>query len=122
MHTNSRHRVALLAIGFAALLAAAGCSRTTRMLTPQVSGPVTWNNTVSHLFADRSEGTKPTGCTSCHHAGTTIPDWTSYANVVAESTAIRIRLNTPGDAMRGFLQPGEPEVVTAWLGAGAPEN
>ncbi len=114
-----RALAASLAIA-AAAFAVASCGRTTRSFTPAVTGPVTWTNTVSHLLADRSEGTAPTGCTSCHHAGTGIPDWSNYNTVVADSSIIRSRLSTPGDTMRGFLKPGEPEIVIAWIDAGAP--
>jgi len=110
----------LAAALLAALAGVPACGRVTRSFTPAVTGPVTWTNTVSHLFADRSEGTEPTGCTSCHHAGTGIPDWTSYTTVVADSGAIVARLSTPGDTMRGFLKPGEPEVIVGWIHARAP--
>ncbi len=122
MHTNRLPIRALAAtlLVTAAVLALASCGRSTRSFTPAVTGPVTWTNTVSHLLADRSEGTTPTGCTSCHHAGTGIPDWSNYDTVVADSSAIRYRLSTPGDTMRGFLKPGEPDVVVGWIDAGAP--
>jgi len=103
-------------------LALASCGRTAKSLTPDITGqPVTWTNTISHLFADRSEGTSPTGCSSCHHAGTGIPDWTSYDLVVTDTTAIVGRLSNPTDTMRGFLKPGEAETIIGWVHAGVPK-
>jgi hypothetical protein len=112
--------VAVLLLGAVAAVLAA-CSRENKIVNPVVSGPATWNNTVHHLLADRSEGTAPTGCTSCHHAGTGIPDWSDYATVYAYRFNIRNRINTIGDPMRSFLKTGEHAVVTAWIDAGAPE-
>jgi hypothetical protein len=109
---------ALAVVAVAAGLAA--CSRKDKVFNPPVSGPITWGNTVHHLLADRSEGTAPTGCTSCHHTGTGIPDWSSYATVYAYRLSIRSRLS-PGGTMRQFLKTGEPEVVIGWIDAGAPQ-
>lgn len=113
-------RVAALSI--VALVAASlgACSRENKIVNPVVTGPVTWTNTVRHMVADRSEGTAPTGCTSCHHAGTTIPDWTQYANFYADRATVRAYIDV-GGPMRRFLLPGEPEVIIAWIDAGAPE-
>lgn len=113
-------RFALLAA--AALLATslAACSRADKMLTPVVTPPVTWTNTTSHLFADRSVGTKPTGCTSCHHAGTTLWDYTSYDSVYVHRDDVRARLANPDDTMRQFTGPGEADVIVNWIDAGAP--
>jgi hypothetical protein len=114
-----RRVLAALAL-LAACWALAACSRKDRVFNPPVTGGVTWNNTVHHLLADRSEGTAPTGCTSCHHAGTGIPDWSSYATVFANRATIRAYIS-PGGPMRQFLKPGEPETVIGWIDAGAPE-
>lgn len=102
------------------VLAAASCGREDKILNAPVTGPVTYTNTVRHLIADRSEGAQPTGCTSCHHAGTTIPDWSDYATVYSRRLTIRSYIGT-GGSMRQFLKPGEPEIIIAWIDAGAPE-
>jgi cytochrome c553 len=114
------HRLAAMAIVLVVAVSLAACSRKNQIVNPIVTGPVTWTNTVRHLVADRSEGTAPTGCTSCHHAGTTLPDWTLYANVAGDLPAIRTKISV-GGTMRQFLKPGEPEVIIAWIDAGAPE-
>ena len=114
------HRLAAVAMLLVVAVSLAACSRENKIVNPVVTGPVTWTNTVRHMVADRSEGTAPTGCTSCHHAGTTLPDWTLYANVVGDTTSIRAKVDV-GGTMRQFLKPGEPEVIIAWIDAGAPE-
>jgi len=114
-------RFAALAIAVAALTGLAACGRESKVLSPPVSGPVTWTNTISHLLADRSVGTKPTGCTSCHHAGTGIPDWSDYDTVVANAATIKTRLSNPGDTMYGFLNPPEQQTVIDWIDAGTPK-
>ena len=114
------HRMAAVAMILVVAVSLAACSRENKIVNPVVTGPVTWTNTVRHLVADRSEGTAPTGCTSCHHAGTTLPDWTLYANVAADLPSIRGKIDV-GGTMRQFLKPGEPEVIIAWIDAGAPE-
>ena len=111
-----RLAAALVLIALAGVLAA--CSRKSNILTPVVSPPFTWRNGIQHLMADRSEGTAPTGCTSCHHTGTGIPDWSDYATVVGDSGQVVNRL-TAG-TMRSFLKPGEPETVIQWIHDGAP--
>ncbi len=113
-------RFAGLVLAASVLLALGACGRENKILVPAVSGPVTWTNTIRHLLADRSSGTKPTGCTSCHHAGTGIPDWSNYQTVVGDKANIRTRLSVGGN-MRQFLDPGEPEIVIAWIDAGTPE-
>jgi hypothetical protein len=114
-----RHAVAALAV-LVVIASLAACGRDDKVLNPPVTGPVTWTNTVSHLLADRSEGTAPTGCTSCHHAGTGIPDWSNYATVFAFRSTIRARIQ-PGGIMDQFLKPGEHAIVIGWIDAGAPE-
>jgi len=114
-------RAVAFAFAAAALLGVAACGRENKVLSPVATGPVTWTNTISHLLADRSEGTKPTGCTSCHHAGTGIPDWSDYGTVVTDSSLIRARLSNPGDTMYGFLNPPEQQTVVDWIDAGAPK-
>lgn len=112
-----RLAAALVLLALAGLLAA--CSRKTNLLTPAVLPPYTWRNGVQHLLADRSEGTSPTGCTSCHHAGTGIPDWSDYSTVAAEDSAyFRSRITTL--PMGGFLKPGEAQILSDWKNAGAP--
>lgn len=96
------------------------CSRKDHVFNPPVTGAVTWTNTVHHLLSDRSQGTAPTGCTGCHHAGTGIPDWSSYSTVSSYLPTIRAYIS-PGGPMRQFLAPGEPEVVIGWIDAGAPQ-
>lgn len=118
--TLLRRSAGTLLVTLSIALAAASCGREDKILNAPVTGPVTYDNTVKHLIADRSEGTQPTGCTSCHHAGTTIPDWTDYGTVYANRANIRAYINT-GGAMRQFLKAGEPEVIIAWIDAGAPE-
>src|SRR6476646_4190095 len=122
MHATPIHprRMAAVLLVLAVGFSLAACSRKDKILNPIVTGPVTWTNTVRHLLTDRSEGTTPTGCTSCHHPGTGIPDWSDYNTVVSEAAIIRGRLSTNGDTMRGFLKPGEPEIVVAWIDAGTP--
>lgn len=113
-------RFAGLAIAVAALLALGACGRANNITVPVASGPVTWDNTIRHLLADRSSGTKPTGCTSCHHAGTGIPDWGDYDTVVGYKTNIYTRLS-PGGNMRQFLaDASEAQVVLDWINAGTP--
>lgn len=105
----------------AALLAGlSACGRENKILTPAPETTATWRGTIQHLFADRSEGTAPTGCTSCHHAGTGIPDWSSYHTVDSLSADIKTRLSDPNDTMRGFLKTGEPEIIINWIDAGRP--
>jgi hypothetical protein len=114
----------VLAVALAAMLAygLAACGRTTKSFTPAPEATVTWTGTISHLFADRSVGTKPTGCTSCHHAGTTLPDWTDYDTVVSYSSEITTKLGTTVDGtMRQFTGPGEADVILNWIAAGAPK-
>lgn len=114
-----RHAVAALTV-LAVAASLAACGRKDKVLNPPVTGPVTWTNTVHHLLSDRSEGTAPTGCTSCHHAGTGIPDWSDYATVYAFRSTIRARI-MPGGIMNQFLKLGEHAVVIGWIDAGAPE-
>jgi hypothetical protein len=114
-------RLAALAFVVLAGVSAGACSRKDNILGPVVTGPVTWDNTVRHLIADRSEGTAPTGCTSCHHAGTTIADWTLYANVADDRDSVRATI-APGGRMRRFLKTGEAQVIMDWIDAGAPEK
>jgi hypothetical protein len=121
IHLPLRAAAAVLLIAVIAS-ALASCGRASKSLTPDITGqPTTWTNTISHIFADRSEGTSPTGCSSCHHAGTGIPDWTSYDLVVTDTTNIVTRLSNPTDTMRSFLKPGEADVVIAWVHAGVPK-
>ncbi len=123
-HRNARRAapVRLAALGLLAgvALTLGACGRENNLTVPVPSGPVTWENTIRHLLADRSSGTKPTGCTSCHHAGTGIPDWSNYGTVYSDRVNIRGRLSSGGN-MRQFLDPGEPEIVIAWIDAGAPQ-
>lgn len=120
--TNAQMRRAIgAAIVVMLAFALAACSRTSKTLSPAVEANPTWTGTVSHLFADRSSGTKPTGCTSCHHAGTTLPDWTDYDTVYAYRNNIYTRLSTSGDQMRGFAGPGEADLICNWILAGAPK-
>ena len=114
------HRMAAVAMVLVAAVSLAACSRKNNITNPIVSGPVTWSNTVRHLLADRSEGTTPTGCTSCHHTGTTLPDWTQYSTVADNLPEIRAKIDV-GGTMRQFLKTGEPEVIIAWIDAGAPQ-
>jgi len=113
-------RFAGLVMAAAVLLALGACGRESKILVPAATGPVTWTNTIRHLLADRSSGTQPTGCTSCHHAGTGIPDWSSYQTVVSYQSSIKTRLSVGGN-MRQFLDPGEPDIVISWINAGLPE-
>ena len=115
----SARRFAGLLLVAAVALSLAACGRSKDIVVPLPTGPVGWDNTIQHLLADRSRGTAPTGCTSCHHAGTGIPDWSDYDTVVSRSADIRARLDVNGN-MRQFLDPGEPEVVIAWIDAGTP--
>jgi hypothetical protein len=115
----SARRLAGLLLVAAVAFSLAACGRADNIVVPKVTGPVGWDNTVRHLLADRSRGTAPTGCTSCHHAGTGIPDWSDYDTVVSEGPSIRSRLDVNGN-MRQFLDPGEPEIVIAWIDAGFP--
>lgn len=114
-------RLAGLLVALAVLSGLSACSRKDKVLNPEGGSTVTWTNTVRHLIADRSDGTRPTGCTSCHHADTGIPDWSDYATVRDDSTSIRLRLQGENDTMRGFLKPGEDTIITTWLAAGAPQ-
>ena len=113
----------LAGVAYVALLACAlaSCGRTSKSLTPASESSVTWTGTVSHLFADRSVGTKPTGCTSCHHPGTTLPDYTNYDSVYVLRTEIHDRLANPTDTMRQFTGPGEADIIVNWINAGAPK-
>jgi hypothetical protein len=109
--------LALAALG----LALAACGREHKILTPASESTATWTGTVSHLFADRSEGTRPTGCTSCHHPDTALPDYTNYDSVYVHRVAIHDRLADPNDTMRKFLAAGEADVIVNWVTAGAPK-
>ena len=122
MHAIPIHprRMAAVLLVLAVAFSLAACGRQNKIVNPVITGPVTWTNTIRHVLTDRSEGTAPTGCTSCHHPGTGIPDWSDYDTVVLYKSNIRGRLNTPGDTMRGFLKPGEPAIVIAWIDAGTP--
>jgi hypothetical protein len=115
----SARRFAGLVLVAAIAFALGACGRADNIVVPEVSGPTGWDNTIRHLLADRSSGTKPTGCTSCHHAGTGIPDWSDYNTVVNDKANIRARLDVNGN-MRQFLDPGEPEIVIAWIDANTP--
>jgi hypothetical protein len=115
----SARRFAGLALVAAVALSLAACGRADNVVVPAATGPVGWDNTIRHLLADRSRGTAPTGCTSCHHAGTGIPDWSDYDTVVTYAPTIRAYIDV-GGPMRQFLDPGEPEVVIAWIDAGTP--
>ena len=112
-------RIAAAAIVTLLAFALAACGRSDNSLTPVVSGPVTWTNTVSHMFADRSTGTRPTGCTSCHHAGTTLWDYTNYDSVYVHRAEIHDRLANPEDTMRQFTAAGEADLIVDWINAGA---
>ncbi len=120
-HALPLRRFAALLFVTAAAAALASCGRTVNRLTPPVTGAATWNNTINHMLADRSEGTQPTGCTSCHQAGTNLPDWTDDQTVVDYAAIIRSQLQ-PAGAMRQFLKPGEPEVVIGWIDSGLPRE
>ncbi len=117
--TNLRRTAAALLVALPIALATVSCGREDKILNAPVTGPVTYTNTIQHLIADRSEGTQPTGCTSCHHAGTTLPDWSDYDVVFANRNNIRFYVGGTG-SMRQFLKAGEPEVIIAWIDAGAP--
>ncbi len=112
-----RLAAALVLLALASLLAA--CSRKSNVLTPPITGTYTWRNGVQHILADRSEGTQPTGCTSCHHAGTGIPDWSDYATVAAEDSAT-FRFKITNAPMSLFLKTGEAQTLSDWKNAGAP--
>ncbi len=122
---NGPHGIRRLgaAVVIVAIVAGLGaCSRKDHVLNPPVTGAVTWTNTVHHLLSDRSDGTAPTGCTSCHHAGTGIPDWSDYHTVDSLRFDIHARLDsTGGGNMRQFLKPGEATVVLQWIDAGSPQ-
>jgi len=117
------HRAAAFALITVAAVSLAACSRENKIVNPVVTGRVTWTNTVRHLFADRSEGTKPTGCTSCHHQGTTLEDLTLYANVSADLPAIQTKISPSGttNTMNQFLAPDEVTTILNWIADGAPE-
>ena len=112
-----RLAAALVLLTLAGTLAA--CSRKSNILTPAVTSPLTWRNGIQHLLADRSEGTAPTGCTSCHHAGTGIPDWSTYATVAAEDTSFFV-YKLRYTAMGTFLRPWERDTVINWIEGGEP--
>jgi hypothetical protein len=114
-------RLAALAIVLVAAVSLGACSRENKIVNPVVTGPVTWENTVRHLIADRSEGTAPTGCTSCHHEGTTISDFTLYANVYGDRDSLR-SIVSPTGRMNRFLKPGEAQTIMDWIDAGAVEK
>jgi hypothetical protein len=130
---NRPLRFAVFALVLAVAASLAACGKDDKVVNPAPTGAITWNNSIRHLIADRSEGTAPTGCTSCHHTGTTITyfdggsatikeaDWTQYANVYADRNTLRSYVG-PGGPMRRFLRPNEPEVIIDWIDAGAPEN
>ena len=109
------------ALTLAALgLAMVACGREDKILTPAAESTASWNGTISHLFADRSVGTRPTGCTSCHHPDTALPDFTNYDSVFVHRVEIHDRLADPNDTMRKFLASGEADVIVNWVAAGAP--
>jgi len=120
-------RVAAMLLVLSVAITLVSCGRKDNLVEPvfdvnALPTPVTWNNTVSHLIADRSQGETPTGCTSCHHAGTTLPDWSTYTNVRDYN------LNAPGlmaayidGPMGQFLNPGEALIIKGWITAGMPE-
>lgn len=120
-HPMNPRRLAAVALVLAAALGVVSCGREVNRLTPPPTGTATWDNTISHLLADRSEGTQPTGCTSCHHAGTNLPDWSDYDTVVGYSSILRSELDTFG-TMRQFLKDGEADVVIGWIDAGMPRR
>ena len=109
--------VATLAVA----LFGAGCSRDHTVLSPQVEGRVTWNNTIFGLMRDRSTASATVGCMGCHFENNTqgIPDFTEYAEVVADTSNIKVRIQ-PFGGMDGYLHPGEADVITAWIHDGAP--
>jgi len=108
MHSNSANfrRIAGAIITTAALTSLAACGREKKILGPPPGGTLTWTHVVSHLLADHSEGTQPIGCTSCHHAGTGIPDWSDYNTVVSDAPTMRLRLSVGGN-MRQFIRPAD---------------
>ena len=112
-----RLAAALVLLALAAQLAA--CSRKNNILTPAITGTYTWRNGIQHILADRSEGTKPTGCTSCHHAGTGIPDWSDYTAVAGEDSAT-FRYKITNLPMSGFLKTGEAQILSDWKNASSP--
>ena len=69
---NRPLRFAVFALVLAVAASLAACGKDDKVVNPAPTGAITWNNSIRHLIADRSEGTAPTGCTSCHHTGTTI--------------------------------------------------
>lgn len=124
-HPALRRMLAAALAGFIACGGLAACSRTSKSFAPAAEAAPTWSGTVSHLFADRSVGTKPNGCTSCHHAGTTLPDWTDYATVVANELSIRSCLGTAGNGytdgeMSQFTTPADAAVIVDWFDNGHP--
>lgn len=122
-------RVAAAVLVISVAVSLVSCSRKDNLVEPTfdpnaLPTPVTWTNTISHLIADRSQGQTPTGCTSCHHAGTTIPDWSQFTNVrdynLANPGTMPFYINN-NTLMGQFLQPGEATIITDWINAGMPE-
>ncbi len=121
-------RVAAALLVLSVAISLASCSRKDNLVQPvfdanSLPTPVTWKNTIYHLISDRSLGETPTGCTSCHHAGTTLPDWSKYSVVQAYN------LSYPGSmpyyitsgGMAQFLNTGEAGIIIDWINAGMPE-
>lgn len=122
-------RVAALVLVLSVAVSLASCGRKDNLVEPlfdvnALPTPVTWTNTIFHLIADRSEGETPTGCTSCHHAGTTLPDWSKYTVVrdynLANPGLMPFYINS-NTLMGQFLKPGEATIINNWISAGMPE-
>jgi hypothetical protein len=109
-------RVAPLLALLLPLALATGCSREDKSTNP-VGDDLPAE--ILNLMRDRTSGDLDRGCMGCHNADTAPRvDLTTYSSVYANRLSVRSKIN--GGTMTGYLQPGEHQVITDWIDAGAP--
>ncbi len=120
IHPYRPFRLLLLAGALLFIAFVTGCSRKDYAVNPAIAGQVGWNNTIFGLMRDRSEGTTTYGCMGCHNSSSAPRvDLTDYSIVVADTNLIQSKIGV-GGTMRGYLKPGEPEIILDWIARGAP--
>jgi hypothetical protein len=110
-------RVAPLLALLLPLALATGCGREDKSTNP-VGDDLPAE--ILNLMRDRTSGSTDLGCMGCHNPSTAgRVDLTTYSSVYAVRATVRSKIN--GGTMTGYLLPGEHQVITAWIDAGAPQ-
>lgn len=110
-------RLPLLVPALLVLAFAAGCARKD---SPTAPNPDELPAEILNLMRDRTSGDADLGCMGCHNPSTSPRiDLTTYGAVFAARTLVRSKIQSTG-SMRFYLLPGEHQVITDWIDAGAP--